>query len=283
MIDLTKSLLDAIAIIADKSVEDVSSDQTIKAIVKKIISTSEGKYLVTYNNGDFYSYTQPNSKNIYQPNEQVYILIPEGDMTQKKFIIGKVQDEDEEWQTFKTPTSSLLNDYNIIGNNIVIEKAYRKDIESDDLDVVKMQPLQLDFSSITDFHYCYLHDPNSIDNLPSDYDTVTNRVVDIDEESFKNSAKEATSLLIKAKFKTQIDSDNIDYHYGIIINIAFADKTNPQTDDNGNISYPPKLIAYILDTSKMTGNPMKFYDYTTQYTIESFDGENYLYIDSIIA
>ena len=33
----------------------------------------------------------------------------------------------------------------------------------------------------------------------------------------------------------------------------------------------------------MTGNPSKFYDYTLQYMIAPFDGEKYLYIDSVIA
>ena len=284
MVDLTKSLLDAIAIIADKSAEEVSSDQTIKAIVKKIVSTSEGKYLITYNNGDFYAYVQSGSTNIYQVDEQVYILVPEGDMSQKKFIIGKVEDDDEEPSSFKALTSSLLNDYVMIGDNAVIEKEYPVSSLNNEerLDVKRMQPLQLNPYAINNFHYCYLHNPETVTNLSQDYDSINHRIIDIDEESFSNSAKQAESLLIRAKFKANVNTNNIG-HYGIIINVAFADTTNPQIDANNNITYSPKLVAYILDTNKMTGNPGRFYDYTSQYTIESFDGKNYLYIDSIIA
>jgi len=276
MVDLTKSLLEAISIIADRSAEEVFSDKTIKAVVKKIVSTSEGKYLVTYNNGDFYAYVQSGSTDIYQIGEQIYILVPEGDMSQKKFIIGKVKN-DEDAPSSKTLTSSLLNDFVMIGNNAVIENEYGRP------NVTRMQPLKLNSHSVSDFYYCYLRNPESVSSLPKDhYNTVEYPSVNIDEETFSNSAKQAEALLIRAKFKASLDNENIG-HYGIIVNVAFADETNPQTDENGKITYPPKLVAYVLDTSKMTGNPEKFYDYTSQYTISNFDGKNYLYIDSIVA
>ena len=79
MVDLTESLLKAISIIADKSAEEVSSDKTIKAIIKKVISTSDDKYLVTYNNGDFYAYIQSGSQEVYQVGEQIYVLVPKGE------------------------------------------------------------------------------------------------------------------------------------------------------------------------------------------------------------
>ena len=279
MADLTKSLLDAISIIADKTVDEISSDETIKAAIKKIVNTSEGKYLVNYNNGDFYAYKQSGSTDLYQVGEYVYILIPKGDMSQKKFIIGRVED-DKKYSAFKTLTSSLLNDYVIIGDNAIIEKEYY--VEKNKLNVERMQPLKLNSYKINDFRYCYLYNPSNIDNLPETYDTIENKIVDIDKESFNNSAKQAEAILIRAKFKADLNTDNIG-NYGIIVNIAFADETNPQTDEKGNTYYPPKLVAYTLDTSKMTGNPLKFYDYISQYIVAPFDGENYLYIDSIIA
>ena len=276
MVNLTKSLLDAISIIADKTIDEVSSDKTIKAVIKKSISTSEGKYLVTYNDGDFYAYTQSGATDVYQVDEQIYILVPEGDMSQKKFIIGRVKDENEDVSSLKTPTSSLLNDYVVLGTNAIVDKEYGS------LVINRMQPLQLELQESGSFYYCYVKDKTEINQLEIDYDSITYPVVSIDEESFTNSAKQAEALLIRAKFKTDINTKNIG-HYGIIVNIAFEDKTNPQMDEEGNTVYPPKIIAYMLDTNKMTGNPMKFYDYTSQYMIAAFDGENYLYIDSIVA
>jgi len=284
MVDLTESLLKAISIIADKSAEEVSSDETIKTIVKKVISTSDDRYLVTYNNGDFYVYNQPGSQEVYQVGEQIYVLVPKGDMSQKKFILGRVEDEKERL-SFKTSTSSLLNDYVAIGNNAIIENTYSSD---DTARQERMQPLQLNSHDINNFYYCYLRDPDAVPNLQKDendkyiYNTSVYPSVDIDEEAFINSAKQAEALLIRAEFKASVDTNSIG-NYGVIVNVAFEDETNPQTDDDGNTIYPPKLIAYVLDTNKMTGNPIHFYDYTTQYFIAPFDGQKYLYIDSIVA
>lgn len=282
MANVSKSLLDAISIIANKSADEVSSDKTIKAIVKKIVSTSEGKYLVSYNSGDFYAYLQSGVTDLYNIGEKIYVLVPEGDMTQKKFILGRVQEEDQESK--KILQSSLLNDYVAIGSNAVVENKY---VSPNKAYVKKMQPLALNSHHINDYYYCYLHDPDSVKDLPRKnnkhiYNTLEYPSVSIDEETFSNSAQEAEALLIRAKFKASLDTE-LAGNYGIIINIAFADETNPQTDKNGNVTYSPKLISYILDTSKMTGNPMKFYDYTSQYIIADFDGANYLYIDSIVA
>ena len=133
MADLTKSLLDAISIIADKTVDEISSDETIKAAIKKVINTSEGKYLVNYNNGDFYAYKQSGSTDLYQTGEQVYVLIPKGDMSQKKFIIGRVEDDKKysaflylpdfisaagcraDWTRFQSSASNRPNAENVNG------------------------------------------------------------------------------------------------------------------------------------------------------------------------
>lgn len=279
MDDLKKSWLNAMFTIAQKTVDEVSSDKTIKAIVKKVINTSEGKYLVSHGDGsDIYAYTQSGSTEVYQINEQVYVLIPEDDMSQKKFIIGKVK-EDEEF-FFKDSTDLLLNDYVPIGNNAIIDNGLTN---IDGLSVKRMQPFTLNSHEPNSFYCCYLRDPSSnITGSNIEYNTLDNPAITIDEETFINSAKKAEALLLRAKFKANIDTDNIG-NYGIIVNIAFKDKMNGYIDDNGNITYPSKLIAYVLDTSKMTGNPMKFYDYNSQYIIADFDGEDYLYIDSIIA
>lgn len=276
MNNIAESWLNAMFTIANKTVDEISSDKTIKAIVKKIVSTSEGKYLISCDGGEnFYAYTQPGSTEIYQVDEQIYILVPQGDMSQRKFILGKVEDNKQNL-SFKVPTNSLLNDFTMIGNNIVIENTYRS---GENLFVKRMQPLSLNSSKGNDFYCCYLKDTSEIED---NYNTYDQPSISIDEETFLNSAKQSEALLLRAKFKADINTKVIG-NYGIIVNIAFADETNPQTNDLGETIYPPKLIAYVLDTSKMTGNPMNFYDYVSQYTIAPFDGEKYLYIDSIIA
>lgn len=277
MANLTNSFLQAISTIVNKSIEEASSDRTIKATIKQVVDTFENKYLVTNSSGDFYVYAQSGSNSTYKKNEQVYILVPEGDMSQKKFIIGKVDDEKNQ-DFFQTAFNSSLQNYVPLGDNVVIDDGYGTPIVEK-----RMQPLSLNTQNVTDFYYCYLHDKTEINELSLiNYDSVDYPVIKIDEEAFKNSAKQAKAVLIRANFKTDSNITDIG-HYGIIVNIAFEDKTNPQIDQDGHIVYAPKIIAYVLDTTKMTGNPMRFYDYTSQYIVSTFDGANYLYIDSIIA
>ena len=280
---ISQSLLNAMSIVANKTAEDITSDKTIKAIVKKCVSASSGLYQISYNAGYFNAYLPSGSTDIYDVGEEVFILVPQGDMTQKKFIIGRVTEDEGE---ISNKTSSMLNDYSIIGANSVIEKTYNLENE---LHTTKMQPLALNSHNISDFYYCYVNPKSdtyseaksfSIDGYH--YDSIGYPVVEIDDESFKNSAKQAEALLIRAKFKASLDTSIIG-NYGLIVNIAFADKTNPQVNKDGETVYPPKVVSYVLDSAKMTGNPVKFYDYSSQYIISAFDGENYLYIDSIIA
>ena len=164
MADLTQSLLKAISIIADKTIEEVSSDKTIKGTIKQVVSTSEGKYLVNYNDGDFYAYVQTSSNTIYRTGEQVYILIPEGDMSQRKFIVGKVDENNERFSP-RTSNTSLLNNYVLIGDNAVIENEYTS---QEQLAVQRMQPLSLNSQAISDFYYCYLRNPGMVADLPKD-------------------------------------------------------------------------------------------------------------------
>ena len=221
MDDLKKSWLNAMFTIAQKTVDEVSSDKTIKAIVKKVINTSEGKYLVSYGDGsDIYAYTQSGSTEVYKIDEQVYVLIPADDMSQKKFIIGRVK-ENEEFSS-KDSTDLLLNDYVFVGSNAIIDNGLTN---IDGLSVKRMQPFTLNSHEPKSFYCCYLRDPSDIIESNIEYNTLNSPAITIDEEGFINSAKDAKALLLRAKFKANIDTDNIG-NYGIIVNIAFKDKMN---------------------------------------------------------
>lgn len=286
-IDISESLLKAMSITAVKAAEDLSSDKTVKAIIKKCLDASSGRYQISYNSGTTSAYLPSGSTEVYQTGEQVYVLVPQGDMAQKKFIMGRVQDNDAEDDT-TVAVKSLLSDYQTIGANPVLEKTYKS---ANGISNKKMQPLALDSHSITDFQYCYVNEQSelydevvkSVKADGSKYDSYGYPIVAVDEESFANAAKQAEALLVRAKFKAALDTATVG-NYGVIVNIAFSDSTNPTQDPvTGEITYPPKVVSYALDCSKMTGNPMKYYDYSSQYMFALFEGEKFLYIDSIIA
>lgn len=283
--DISESLLKAMSITAAKAAEDLSSDKTIKAIVKKCVDASSGLYRVTYNSGTFNAYLQSGSTEVYKIGEEVYVLVPQGDMTQKKFIMGRVQEDDKDSTTVSVKT--LLSDYQTIGANPVVEKTYTSE---NGLAVKRMQPLTLESHDISDFQYCYINEQSeNYEQVMSyalknggHYDSYEYPVIDIDNQVFINSAEQASALLVRAKFKAALDTSSTG-NYGLIVNVAFKDTSSATTDEDGNTVYSTKIISYVLDVPRMTGNPMKYYDYTSQYMYATFDGENYQYIDSIIA
>jgi hypothetical protein len=240
---LSKSLLEAMKIIADKSIDELKTDQTVTAIIKKPLDSSLGQYLVTYNSGDFQAYLQSGSTDIYKTGESVYVLIPEGDMTNKKFIVGRVAD------TTVTTISATndLNDYNLIGDNVVTINS----------------TLGLRSKYVSDYQCWY----SATDSEYSDGS------ITIDEKNFSNGANYAEALLIRADFKANLYDAQFVGNYGLIVTLEFKD----DSAKSGT-----KLVSYKLDTNKMTGNPLKYYSYNNQYIIGSFDSENYLRVYSVV-
>ena len=93
-----EDFLAAMKIISDKSVSNLRLDKTIEGTIVKIEDTAAGKYRVDYNGNRLVAYSE-NTEKIYSINSRVYVKIPEGDFTKKKFIEGLALGE----------TSNLIN------------------------------------------------------------------------------------------------------------------------------------------------------------------------------
>lgn len=93
-----EDFLAAMKIISDKSVSNLRLDKTIEGTIVKIEDTAAGKYRVDYNGNRLVAYSE-NTDKIYSINSRVYVKIPEGDFTKKKFIEGLALGE----------TSNLIN------------------------------------------------------------------------------------------------------------------------------------------------------------------------------
>ena len=111
---ITDQLLDAVELIVDKAVSQAGYDKTVQAVVSKCVTASTGKYSVKYQGGSFYAYAQ-NPEIVYSPNTQVYVLIPENDMSKRKTILGTV---DRLGTNYKAEEEKYY--YAPVGNNICI-------------------------------------------------------------------------------------------------------------------------------------------------------------------
>lgn len=107
-------ILDSIQMIVDNAISKANFDKTIKAIVSGTSNAAEGKYTVLYQGNPMVVYSS-NPDIRYTKNMEVYVLIPGNDATQRKVIIGAVDNLGLDY------TSIIEGDagYEIIGTNTI--------------------------------------------------------------------------------------------------------------------------------------------------------------------
>ena len=109
--DYEQALLSAIDYIVNNRVENIDRDKTITATIVSCNNALTREYSIQYNNGYITAYAQEGAS--YSSNQTVYVLVPLGDFSKKKTIVGLASNvSDDNNLTF---VSSVLNDYNMIG------------------------------------------------------------------------------------------------------------------------------------------------------------------------
>ena len=245
--DLQGSLLQAIDYLVNNRIDKINKDVTITCTIKKCNNSLTQEYQVNYNGGFLNAYAQEGTS--YSENQEVFVLVPEGDFTKRKLIIGKAsQVTEDENITF---VSSLINDYNMIGQNTVV-------------DTNSVLPQGLHSYLTSEYILLYQHGDEE------------HSILTFNENEFSNYIKDAEALLIEASFMTRLPRAHRlakNGKYGIQFVLAFKNQDRPEET---------KYVSYVLDSNNMTGNPFLYNSYTDQYAIFPINAENYLYVDSIM-
>lgn len=246
--NIQEAILTAVDYLVSNRIDKIDRDKTIVATIVSCSNALTQEYKVSYNNGFLTAYAQEDAS--YNPNQEVYVLVPSGDFSKKKMIIGVAsQLAGDDNVTF---VSSLMNDYNMIGRNVIS-------------DPNNITPASL--HSYLKEEYILLYDRDAEDD---------SNFLRIDEDEFNNYIKSAEALLVEASFQTRLPRAhrvNKQGVYGLQFVLAFSNKDQPD-----QINY----YSYVLDTNSMTGNPLLYNTYTEQYAIFPIDTENFLYVDSIL-
>ena len=245
--DLQGSLLQAIDYLVNNRIDKINKDVTITCTIKKCNNSLTQEYQVNYNGGFLNAYAQEGVS--YSENQEVFVLVPEGDFTKRKMIIGKAsQVTEDENITF---VSSLINDYNMIGQNTIVDnKGF----------------LPQGLHSYLKNEYILLYQRGDKEHS----------LLTFNENEFSNYIKDAEALLIEASFMTRLPRAHRlakNGKYGIQFVLAFKNQDRPEET---------KYVSYVLDSNNMTGNPFLYNSYTDQYAIFPIDAANYLYVDSIM-
>lgn len=253
--EFQESILQAIDTLVTKRIEQLDNDKTITATIDTCVNMVDNVYLVNYQGGKFYAYAQDDTA--YTRDQSVYVLVPENDFTKKKIILGKATNAtDENESKF---VSSIIGDYNVIGNNTL-------DLKPGATQTVKQFGFGLHSYLASDIIQVY------------DVDNPDGNMMTFDIDTFATYIKRADALMIRAQFNTsrlpRAHKTANKGNYGVHVRIRFKDR---QDDNKENV----KDYDYIFDTSAMSGNPLLYEYYMTQYGVFPLDSENFIRIDGI--
>lgn len=240
MSDINNQICDAIGIIVDKKLSQANFDKTIQATIIAQGDKTKGEYKVKYLDSSFYAYDK--SGHDYAVGTQVYVLVPENDLSKVKTILGTA-DKTKDIQ----PIIPEGNKFEYLTNNLFIIPANKE-------------------FGIKSWE-------NSSSPIYDNIDLDTDGLSYIEKEGFDY-------FILKCNVRTNLQKSQQSLGtYGIRIIISADLKENQQnnetenTDSTNNNTENQKTqnltLEFVLDSTMMVGNP-----YSLVIPIEQIAGFN---------
>ena len=247
MSDINNQICDAIGIIVDKKLSQANFDKTIQATIVAQGDKTKGEYKVKYLDSSFYAYDK--SGHDYAVGTQVYVLVPENDLSKVKTILGTA-DKTKDIQ----PIIPEGNKFEYLTNNLFIV------------------PEHTEFGIKS-----WENSSSSIYNIEQD----NNVNFKIDTDGLSYIEKEGFDyFILKCSVRTNLQKSQQSLGtYGIRIIISADLKENQQnnetenTDSTNNNTENQKTqnltLEFVLDSTMMVGNP-----YSLVIPVEQIAGFN---------
>lgn len=220
------ALLQSISIIADQAVKEADYNKTIQATIVKCVDPTIEQYRIRYQDGYWYAYGNGSGVK-YAEGSNVYILVPKGDMSQNKIILGTVQ---KLGINYVNPISEE-NKYEETGNNVV--------------------------NSPSDQFGLCSYKVNGDKIVLYDEDNSDDNIIDINNSALKQYIRTASHLSCSFKVRTDLNPEQqYKGKYGIKFTIVERDatvSTGAETTKNCTV-----------DIDLMEGNPYNFKSAITQ-------------------
>ena len=247
---MQEAILRAVDTVVTQRTNELQLDKTITAIVKKNLGFKNEKplYQIQYSGGLIEAICQ-NKDDIYLPNTAVYVLIPQGNFSKEKIIIGLA---DSSTISEKKAVTIEENLYTKFSGNLLSENDTAYGLHSWHEDNNEADP------DIT-HRYLYIYQK---DNENNDFS--------FKQENLNIYKNDATALMIKADFQTNLDAEQrqqLNAKYGLIFNFIVDDNKNEQI---------------ILSSDQMFGNPFLFNQWNSQYSIINLNQKILNDLDSIL-
>ena len=263
---IENSVAQAIQIIADQRIGSSKEDKTIKCIIVKRVNNTD--YIVKYNGGTFLASATEDAT--YLPNADVYVLVPEGDFSKNKKIVGRVSYTTTDDNVSAVATS--LNKYSKIGNNLLVQtKTFTTDKNSGFKSSLEdyANPFGLDVRRplVNQFQQCNILYDNNASIIE---DGVITNWYKIRKSTFDAYKNVASAFMLKADFRTSLDKSEIRAatgEYGLILtttnkNSSFDYDTIQDAWDS--LASKSKIIIYDNNEPKAY-SLLQYHDLINEY------------------
>jgi len=262
MTSIEQSICEAISTIVDKSISEAGYDKTIQGKIAGTVDSTIGSYRVSYQDSTFLAYSTSTDVT-YTTGSTVYVLIPSGDFSNDKTILGTVKK---------------------LGINYVSTAEGQEAYDINGVSVVTSTDT-FELSSYGGTQAKVLYSKDSTSNL-----------VSIDTTAIEQYIKTTESLICGMTVKTSIPTEN-QYrgNYGIIFALDFADNATGETvtryytvDVDKMTGNPYKLISAteqygIFDIDYENFIEINYISlFCTDFPNESDDPEADIFISDII-
>ena len=223
MNEINNSILSAFDIVIADNIRKIKKDTTIQATIVDVSEADKGHYKIKYENAILDVWTD-DLKTEYDIDEAVYVTVPEGDKSNKMFILGRVKSKEDKPYVEYTDPNLLYDlvgpDYTTILHNLdelAVFCGLNSNTERDE-DSQETEPILADLLPYSQ-KYEYIQ-------IAADFKYRPNRYYDDNNQEIYKIEKNGYYAL-ELKFK---DQNNVEK-------------------------------SYIFDTSQMLGDPFAPHDY----------------------
>ena len=248
-----QKILQSVSIVVERAIKTAGYDKTVQATIVSCADESIGKYRVRYQGGIWYAFSSSPDVS-YRENDNVYVLVPNGDMDKQKTILGTT---DQLGQNFVSIIQDRDN-YNQIGDNLIqFKQGY-----NGSYGLISRKRIQ-------DSQGSYSYQNSSI--ILYEYESANNHIAQ-SPNRISNYLKNADNFLLSMDVQTDFSDSQIGVgNYGLKLELVFND------NETGN----EIIREYILDTQDMVGDRYNYLMPTEQSAIFSFDKENFVRVNKI--
>lgn len=287
---LQDALLDAIDYMTTAKIDKLTLDKTVVATIVKSEDLIKNTYKIRYQGNDNLV-ARAQSGDIYKKGQQVYVLVPQNDLSNEKIILGGASVDNASSEAGFI--SSVMNDYTYSGENAFLSS-----------------PRVFGLSSI--------HTEGNQDKKDSELVYGSSEFLEqagdqtnpyIINTRFGQSVKNSEKIMLKAEFRTSLPSwhrmPNCGGEYGLKVVLSFntndvyyyvldGDGKEKTTKDDGTpyiasdegvkIGHKKRYQLYTLESSSpaFTGQPFNYPSFTEQYAIFDFDAKNFNAVESAV-